>query len=297
MRSFPRGGRAPSRIRRTTSLASLKSGTVEYRWEGGGSTVLLVHGGHMRAGLAVGEAVYRKFGHSVLVPSRPGYGATPLTTGRGSEGFADATSELCDHLGVGGVAAVVGVSAGSRTAIATAARHPKLAARLVLDSAVGFGDWPDPRTRRAGGVLFHPSVERATWAATHALFRVAPSLGFRLLLRDLSTKRPREVLAAAGEHGRAELAELFTLMRSGSGFHNDLRHTRPVTPPDVSVPTLVVTSRADAAVPFSHAESLRHEIPGAELLVSEAESHLGWFSPAYRPVAERVRRFLTEPGG
>src|SRR6266568_8527727 len=96
---------------RPTTTAHLDAGLVEYRWEQrGDATVVVFHGGHVRAGLAVGEEVFAESGYTVLAPSRPGYGRTPLQTGVSVRGFADATRALCEHLGIGKVAAVVGTS-------------------------------------------------------------------------------------------------------------------------------------------------------------------------------------------
>ncbi|MQB01815.1 MAG: alpha/beta hydrolase, partial [Actinobacteria bacterium] len=53
----------------------MAAGAVEYRLEQRGeATALIFHGGHMRAGLALGEEVFQTAGCTMLVPSRPGYG-------------------------------------------------------------------------------------------------------------------------------------------------------------------------------------------------------------------------------
>jgi pimeloyl-ACP methyl ester carboxylesterase len=94
-----------------TTVAVLQAGPVECRLERRGeATIMVFHGGHMRAGLALGEEVFAEAGYTVLVPSRPGYGQTPVSTGGTVEGFTDATRELCTHLGITRLAAVVGVS-------------------------------------------------------------------------------------------------------------------------------------------------------------------------------------------
>jgi hypothetical protein len=41
--------------------------------------VVIFHGGHVQAGLALGEEVVAEAGYTPLVPSRPGYGRTPLS--------------------------------------------------------------------------------------------------------------------------------------------------------------------------------------------------------------------------
>jgi pimeloyl-ACP methyl ester carboxylesterase len=124
----------------TTAMIDLDVGGVEYRLDRRGpACVLLCHGGHMRAGLALGEERFAELGYTVLVPSRPGYGRTPLRTGRSPAGFADTAAELSQQLGIGRLAAVVGVSAGGPAAVTMAARHPRVVQRLLLLGAVGFG--------------------------------------------------------------------------------------------------------------------------------------------------------------
>ncbi|MFD0853052.1 hypothetical protein ACFQ07_12505, partial [Actinomadura adrarensis] len=62
----------------TRVLELAVSGPVEYRLEERGPrTVLVLHGGHMRAGLPLGEETFAEAGHTILAPSRPGYGRTP----------------------------------------------------------------------------------------------------------------------------------------------------------------------------------------------------------------------------
>lgn len=60
---------------RPTTIACLLAGQVEYRLDRRGDAVVVgFHGGHMRAGLALGEEVFAAAGCTALVPSRPGYG-------------------------------------------------------------------------------------------------------------------------------------------------------------------------------------------------------------------------------
>jgi pimeloyl-ACP methyl ester carboxylesterase len=162
-------------VERPTTVVRLNAGPVEYRLEERDeATVVVLHGGHQRAGLALGEEVFADAGYSVLAPSRPGYGHTPLSTGTSVTGFADVTRALCAHLGIARVTAVVGTSGGGPTAVAMVARHPDLVQRLILQCAVGPLPWPGRRTRLGARVTFAGATEHTTWRAVRALMRLAP---------------------------------------------------------------------------------------------------------------------------
>lgn len=292
--------RTPTGIERPTEVAGLSRGPVEYRLERRGPrTVLMMHGGHMRASLPLGEEVFADAGYTVLAPSRPGYGRTPLTTGTSPEGFAGVAAELCGRLGIGSLAAVVGQSAGGPSAVTMAARCPALVQRLILQSAVGPLSWPDRRTRLGGRVVFSPRAERLTWALMHVLVRRAPAAGLRLLLGGLSVQPAGPTLAAMTEPHRTMAAALFQRMRSGSGFSADLRSFTGTaayrqTAEGVGQAALVIASPNDGAVPFAHAQVLTDVLPSARLIPSRAPGHFIWFSDDYPAIAAAITDFLDE---
>lgn len=278
---------------RPTTVADLPAGQVEYRLDRRGNTVVVVlHGGHMRAGLALGEEVFAAADCTVLVPSRPGYGRTPLSTGTSVQEYTDAVRALCAHLGIERVSAVVGISGGGPTAATMAARHPDLVQSLILISAVGFLPYPDRFTRFGAHIGFAAGTERVTWAGICTLVRVAPNTCLRLMLRSLSTRPPGKVVAALRREDRAMLLDLFAQMRSGRGFLNDLHPTPDVTA-RIGQPTLVIATRTDRGVPFSHAQSLASAIRHAELVESKADSHFVWLGADWPAIAERIQTFLN----
>ncbi|WP_341716629.1 alpha/beta hydrolase [Micromonospora sp. FIMYZ51] len=281
---------------RPTTIVELSAGQVEYRLERrGGPVVVMLHGGHMRAGLTLDERVYAEADVSVLAPSRPGYGRTPLSTGTSVSGFADVIAELCRHLGIERVAASVGISAGGPTAVALAARHPALVERLITQAAVGPLPYPDPRTRLLAGLMFSPWTEGVTWGGMRALLRRSPERGLRQLLAGLSALPPDRALAELSPQQRTQLVWLFSRMRSGSGFRNDMRPSEDLTS-QVSQPTLVIASRRDGAVPFAHAEALVAGISRVQLVESQANHHFYEFAADWPAITEAIRAFLaTDP--
>jgi pimeloyl-ACP methyl ester carboxylesterase len=280
-------------IERPTELATLPAGPIEYRWEtGAGPVVLVFHGGHTRAALAMGEEPFAGTGYAILAPSRPGYGRTPLSAGPSPILYTESVRALCERLGVTRIAAVVGISGGGPTAVTMAAKHPDLVERLVLISAVGGLPWPDRLTRIGSHVAFAPGVEAVVWLAVRLLTRRPRPL--QLMLGSLSTLPARQVTASLTITERESLRDMFGSMRSGRGFLNDLR-PGPDLSRQVGQPTLIVASRNDRGVPFAHAESLAAAIPLATLVESQAASHLVWMAPDWPAITERIRRFLTSP--
>lgn len=279
-------------LEQPTTVATLPGGAVEYRIDRrAGAAVLVFHGGHMRAGLALGEEVFAAAGCTVLVPSRPGYGRTPLATGS-VEGYTDLVRALCADLGVTRVAAAVGVSGGGPTAATMAAHHPDFVERLIMVSAVSWLPYPSRSTRWGSRVGFAPWSERGIWAAIHALARAAPDVCLRLMMAGLSTRPAGDVVAELRPEHRALLLGLFARMRSGHGFLNDLRRTPNITSRIVQ-PTLVIATRLDAGVPFAHAQSLAATIQFAELVESRASSHFVWLGDDWPAIAERIWGFIV----
>ncbi|TCB93448.1 alpha/beta hydrolase [Micromonospora zingiberis] len=278
---------------RPTSIAKLPAGPVEYRLDRrGDATVVVFHGGHMRASLTLDEQVYADANLTVLAPSRPGYGRTPLATGTTVPGFADVTADLCRQLEITRVAAVVGISAGGPSAVALAARHPDLVERLILQCAVGPLPYPDRPTRLLTSVMFSPHTERFTWGGIRALLRRSPNFGIRQLLHGLSTLPGGRALEQLSPTQRTWLAWLFSQMRAGAGFRNDMRPREDLTA-QVSQPALVIASRLDGAVPFAHAEALVARLPRAELAQSQASHHFYELSPDWPAIADTIRVFLA----
>jgi pimeloyl-ACP methyl ester carboxylesterase len=251
---------------------------------------LFVYGGHTSAGTRLGEDYFLGRGNRVLAVSRPGYGRTPLATGATPDRFADALSEMLELLGISSVL-VVGISAGGRSAIRFAARHANITDKLILQSSISFAPWPNGATRLLSYFAFNSFMEVYTWRMLRYWLRKKPISAIRAMIASLTTLGPDKVVSSLSHKHRQELDYLFSHMSSGSGFLNDIK-TRDNDATDVTVPTLIIHSRYDRAVQLSHPRLLARQIKGSKLYLSQAESHLLWFSPHYEAIKQVMDEFL-----
>jgi pimeloyl-ACP methyl ester carboxylesterase len=85
--------------------------------------------------------------------------------------------------------------------------------------------------------------------------------------------------------------EYLSHLQSGSGFLNDIHHQSG----DISrikASTLIIHSQYDGSNPVSHAEYAAEYIPNTELFITEAESHLIWFSKHNEQIEQKMIEFL-----
>lgn len=258
---------------------------------GSSELAVIFHGAHMRAGLWLEHKAFVERGWSVLQPSRPGYGRTPPGADRELGPFVDQVATLVKELGYRRVCAA-GTSAGGRSAITFAARHPDLVSSVVLQSAVSFGDWPDRLMEVTSKLSLNPLIEPLTWGFIHQMFRWRPEWMLRKLLGPMSKRPIAQVIGEYSEAERAELFELFKRMRSGSGFMRDLWSYEDVTA-EVAQPTLIVCGENDEVVPISHSEALRASIANSALVVTPTSSHMMWVGPGKEEVHKAVSDFLS----
>src|SRR5258708_40377 len=123
------------------SIARIEKGSIEYRVVGQGLTVLVLNGGHTNCNSPLGhEPFFLDQGYQLVIPSRPGYGKTPSSTGKSAEAFADALVSLLDYLHLEQVI-VLGISGGGPTALQLAGRHPERVSKVILQNAVTGGKY------------------------------------------------------------------------------------------------------------------------------------------------------------
>ncbi len=225
---------------------------------------------------------------TVVVPDRPGYGATggPAT---GFAGNAAAVVELLDRLGCDR-AVLVGHSWAGGAVLATAVHHPARVAGLVLVSSVGPGEQMSWEDRLLAVPLVGEMIAGTAIGGAGLLLgsRRVQELARRRLpgrARDgvvaltHLTRNPAQVSRSFVAEQRAMLAELDGLGPGLSG---------------ITAPTVIVHGSADHIVPAEVAEQLQRSIPGSVRRVIAGAGHL---LPHDRPdaVAAAVRDVAGGP--
>jgi len=277
----------------TASVVRTSRGPVQVASAGTGPVLLVVHGmpGDWRQARTLVDDLAADA--RVLLVTRPGYGRTPLRSGRTPVEQAALYAALLDELGVES-AVVLGISGGGPSAYAFAALHPSRCTGLVLACPVRSDviTAPDEMRRLAavpGVWSLLASVARVGDAVRRARGLPAPSDPAGL------TDAERELLE---DPYVREAAEIFEEERTrtirGRGLRNDTRRLGDASPPwsGAAIPAEVLHGDQDAIVPLENGEAHAAAIPGARLVVLHGLGHAVPVFARAQLVAE-LRALLT----
>lgn len=273
------------------AIAHTAAGPIEYAEEGAGRAVLLLHGEASCCRERVMHPPLANAGFRLVVPSRPGYGRTPLHVGRTAADAADAMSGLLASLGIAR-AIVVAVSSAGPTAVLLAARHPDRVSGLVLQSAVccsASSPWGRPSSVRE----YFTGHFGLRWRLLGLAARLAPRLVAVRMLALTSTRDTLDIRARLRRSDLEAVQRFFSCDASAAGALADWDHE--LTDADlaaVRVPTLIVHGRDDRSVPFAGAERARALITGSQLVAPATGGHFLWLGPGAEEITQRVIAFL-----
>lgn len=250
-------------------------GPIEFADAGSGLPVLTIHGagGGFDQGLA-NAATMLGTGFRLIAPSRFGYLGTPVPENVSPAAQADAHVALLDELDVT-QAIVLGVSAGSRSALELALRHPDRVSALILVVPATYApDLASLTTQREADYPFvlwlvNAGADFAWWALEH----MAPDT----LIKFIGV--PPEL---AHDAAPADREAVMTMVRSIEPLSTRFAGINIDSEPDLAerrldsltVPTLVITARDDLFNTLPSAEYAAAQIPGARLVVYDRGGHL-----------------------
>jgi pimeloyl-ACP methyl ester carboxylesterase len=178
---------------------------------------------------------------------------------------------------------LLGISQGGAVAIAYAVRHPERVRRLVLYGAYARGwarrpDQPEAAERRRALL----TLTRLGWGQENPAFRQVWTSQF--------------IPGASLEEARSfnELQRASTSPENAARFLEEFgKIDVEALLPQVRVPTLVLHSRDDVAVPFDEGRRVAAGIPDARFVALDSANHLLLaHEPAWRAFLAELRRFL-----
>ena len=285
--------RAREAARRSSLLTHTDAGLIEYADIGAGVPLLSIHGaaGGFDQGLA-NATQFAGEGFRVIAPSRFGYLRTPIPRDTSPAAQADAHAALLTTLDLP-KAIVLAVSAGARSAVELAIRHPNRVAALVLVvpglTAAGPASSDPSRVQRLAFPVVRAGGDFAWWAAE----KVAP-----LALLRLAGVRPALVAAAPQAErdrlmGILKRVEPVSLRLPGLGIDGRPKPRRlPLEA--IGAPTLIVCARDDSFDTLPGAELAARQIRGARLVAFDTGGHL--LVGRLPEVRAAVRAFLADAG-
>lgn len=284
--------RAQDSARRGGVILNTAAGPIEYAEKGVGIPLLSIHGagGGYDQGLAnvtdlVGE------GFRVVAPSRFGYLGTPIPADASPAAQADAHAALLAELSLSKVI-TVGVSAGARSAVELAIRHPNRVAALVLIVPGTYSPTSPVSVEASRGSEFvfwlvNTGADFTWWAAE----RFAPSA----LIRFVGVRPELVATSSKAEQDRVMgiVRSIEPLSRRFPGINLDSNpDLHPLPLEKITVPTLIISARDDLFNTAPAAEFAASKIPGAKLIVYDTGGHL--MVGRQQEVREAIRGFLAK---
>jgi 2-hydroxy-6-oxonona-2,4-dienedioate hydrolase len=246
----------------------LPAGTVEYARYGSGTPVLVLHGAGQGWDGGVDWAQRRLGSGDVLAVSRFGYLGSSLPEGATTTDQADTYAALLDALSIER-ADVVGLSAGSVTAIRFAGRHPDRIRRLVLES---------PMLPVSKPVRLPPAAAYRALARLELLWWGVPRLP---VTAKLAAGAPPKALDDAARSELAALNATTIPLRprvAGAVFDRAVavpelyRGELPIA--RIAAPTLVVNAAEALLAPHQDAVAFVRRLPDARLVELDTGGHL-----------------------
>jgi pimeloyl-ACP methyl ester carboxylesterase len=277
-----------------SQITHTSKGPIEYTLQGSGPLVLVCHGTSSNCFASELADPLVEAGFTVLTPSRPGYGRTPLEVGRSATQAGEALVALLDSLKIQ-TCLVVAISGGGPTGIALAAGYPQRVQRLVMAAAVSRPENRPNEPSYKNQAAFYGPLHNVLWGMLGLMSRLSPRAMARQTLVIFSAHNPDDAMQSLSGEDVRKIASFYQGRSSRQGALNDGTHTVGADLLQlVHQPTLIIHSHEDNSVPFAHAEWSREHVPQAEICEAGITGHFFWVGPDFAQISRRLVAFLQE---
>jgi len=276
----------------TSELLKTPHGDIEYAVQGEGMPVLLLHGagGGFDFGLWTGRVFFGN-NYKIIAVSRYGYLRSPVPDNASIRKQAALYNELLDHLNLTKVI-VVGASAGGPSAIQFAHDYPEKCSELVLISAVSMPEPPgsgEPVYIKIIHVI--QQSDYAYWLFTR--FGQSTILDLMGIPKDVYENFTPEQKQFAQE--MLDVMHPMTPRYQGTINDADMLLVDPISFDTITCPTLIIHSKDDALVNYTHALNSHEKIPQSKLVLFETGGHAMLSQRDH--VRENIGQFLHMSSG
>ena len=263
-------------------VVSTRWGAIEYAERGSGAPVLVVHGiFHNCVGglLSVRDLLPDR---RVIAPSRFGYLGSSMPPDATPAAQADAFAVLLDTLGIDQID-VIGLSAGTTSALQLALRHPGRVKHL----AILVGNLPGSPT----AVVQPPSAKFQRQFVMWALRTFAPSTMIRMIAAV-----PKEFVMTSEDarYVNEFIDSLFPVSNDGFIFDAFVSNAdvNDYNLEAIGVPTLIAHTKDDQLASHDASKRAAERIPGARFVSLDSGGHL--MIGQQKKQREAVARFFSE---
>jgi pimeloyl-ACP methyl ester carboxylesterase len=275
-----------------SQLAQTSKGRIEYTWLGNGPVVLVCHGTSSNCFSTEMTKPLIDAGFRVLMPSRPGYGRTPSSLGKSATDASKALVALLDDLGIQSCS-VIAISGGGPTGLVLASSYPQRVNRLILLEAISWTENRQNDSAFKDQMAFYGPMHNVMWGMLGFMSRLSPRSMARQTLTLFSTHNLEDALSKLSSSDINDICRFYRGRSSRQGALNDATHTVGAEIlHEIRQPTLVIHSREDKSIPFSHAEWSIKNIHQTELYESGFTGHFFWIGPDFQGISHKMIQFL-----
>ena len=289
---------ANERIQNESQIMKTEYGNLEYAVRGEGKPILLVHGagGGFDQGLWLGEICLEN-GYKFIAPSKFGYLKSDTPDNKSIKVQAEQYALLLDSLNVDKVV-VIGVSSGGPSSMQFANDYPERVEKLILLSAVSMP--PNPNDKDPFFIKLIHLIQKsdyAYWIFTKAFeTQILGLMG--IPSDDYKQFSPGQKILA-----QEMLDVMHPMSQRYSGTVIDGLMIKDFEiPTNITTPTLIIHSKNDGLVSYSHAEFANKKINNSKIILYENGGHgaLSELEDARRQISsflenpeEVIRNLLT----
>ncbi len=290
-----------------TTIVNTSMGPIEYAIKGEGPIILL---SHMEGSGADNIILFKELidaGYQIICPSRPGYLNTPTNDNATYKYQSGQYAELLDHLNIDQKVIVLGVSAGGPAAIEFANKYPDKTSALILINSPTKKLDDTSKLNELIKLKAIPFLGDKSDIASWIIFNLAKyfSQDIYASLIDNSIKATAEVksskLDALLNYPNAQ-KELINFLKCTSpkserhnGITNDLKNLSDYEASSVRnrIQKLVIYSKIDGIIDFSHAESFQNKNSNTEIFAYDGFGHAFWVGEDLKQINFKIISFLN----